>query len=156
MSSVKLIRTNADNPDFRTLVRLLDADLAVKDGDDHDFYNQYNKLDKIKQVVLAYEDNAVLGCGAIKAFEDESMQDALEVKRMFTLEEARGKGIASKILAELENWTKELGYKRCLLETGKRQPDAIGLYKKNGYQIIENYGQYRDMDNSLCFEKYLF
>jgi len=72
---------------------------------------------------------------------------------MFTLPECRGKGIATKLLNELEKWTIELGYEKCILETGKRQPEAIALYKKNGYKSIPNYGQYTGMDNSVCFEK---
>ena len=72
---------------------------------------------------------------------------------MYTAPESRGKGIASQVLRELENWASELSYKKCILETGKKQPEAIGLYKKNGYKIIPNYGQYAGVDNSLCFEK---
>ena len=79
----------------------------------------------------------------------------MEVKRMYTLPEFRGQGYAAKILLELENWAKELGYKSCVLETGKRQPEAIQLYKKNGYRIIPNYGQYKGIKNSICFEKIL-
>ena len=77
----------------------------------------------------------------------------MEVKRMFTLPESRGKGIATKVLNELENWASELGYAKCMLETGKRQPEAVRLYQKNGYKQIPNYGQYINMDNSVCFEK---
>jgi GNAT superfamily N-acetyltransferase len=77
----------------------------------------------------------------------------MEVKRMFTLPECRGKGVATKVLDELEKWATELGYKKCILETGKRQPEAIALYKKNGYKRISNYGQYVAMENSVCFEK---
>jgi hypothetical protein len=55
----------------------------------------------------------------------------------------------------LENWAGELSYAKCILETGKRQPEAIGLYKKNGYKLIPNYGQYAEAENSLCFEKEL-
>jgi putative acetyltransferase len=146
---VKLIRTDSDHPDFIALVKLLDTDLAIRDGADHSFYAQFNKIDKIKYVVLAYEDENPLGCGAIKAFDE----DAMEVKRMYVAQGNRGKGIASQILTELEKWTQELGYKKCVLETGKKQPEAIALYKKNGYKIIPNYGQYAGVENSVCFEK---
>jgi len=77
----------------------------------------------------------------------------MEVKRMFTSETSRGKGIASKILQELELWTAELNYKKCILETGLRQTDAVHFYKKNNYQQIDNYGQYIGIENSICFEK---
>jgi putative acetyltransferase len=146
---IDLIRTDSDNPDFITLVKLLDADLAGRDGEDHSFYAQFNKIDKIRHVVLAYENGKPLGCGAIKAF----APDTMEVKRMYTLPESRSKGVATKILSALENWAAELSYTRCVLETGKRQPEAIELYKKNGYKVIPNYGQYAGVENSVCFEK---
>jgi len=146
-----IIRTNSDNPHFIELVKLLDADLAEKDGAEHSFYAQYNTITKIKHVVIAYENSQPVGCGAIKEYSEAAM----EVKRMYTLPAYRGKGIAGHILWELENWAAELLYKKCILETGKRQPDAIGLYKKNGYQPIPNYGQYVGIDNSVCFEKKL-
>jgi GNAT superfamily N-acetyltransferase len=146
---IKLIRTSSDNEDFIALVRSLDIYLAEKDGKEHAFYAQYNKLDKIKHVVVAYENEKAVGCGAMKEYEPGSM----EIKRMYTSPESRGKGIATKILTELENWAAELSYKKCVLETGKRQSEAIELYKKSGYTLIPNYGQYAGKDNSLCFEK---
>jgi putative acetyltransferase len=147
----KLIRTNSDHPDFISLVRLLDADLAKRDGEDHSFYAQFNAIAKLKHVVVAYENSKAVGCGAIK----EQAPDSMEVKRMYVLPENRKGGIASQILTELEHWTHELGYPKCVLETGKRQPEAIELYKKNGYKIIPNYGQYIGIENSVCFEKQL-
>jgi GNAT superfamily N-acetyltransferase len=74
---------------------------------------------------------------------------------MYTLPESRSKGIATKVLNELEKWATELYYKKCILETGWRQPDAIRLYEKNGYKRISNYGKYAGIENSVCFEKEL-
>ena len=149
METIKLIRTNSDNPDFIELVKYLDAYLAEKDGDDHSFYNQFNKIDKIKYAVVAYQDDVPTSCGAIKEYNT----DTAEVKRMYTLPESRGRGIAGKVLTELETWAGELSYKKCILETGKRQPEAIALYQKMGYHVIPNYGQYAGIENSVCFEK---
>jgi len=59
------------------------------------------------------------------------------------------------ILKELEKWAAEKNCHSCILETGLRQPEAISLYKKNGYLSIPNYGQYKNMDNSVCFIKEL-
>jgi putative acetyltransferase len=146
---IKIIRTNSDNQDFIDLVKHLDADLAERDGGDHSFYAQFNKIDKIKYVVVAYENRKPIGCGAVK----EYAPNTVEIKRMYTLPEGRGKGIATKVLTELEIWAIELFYEKCILETGKKQPEAIGLYKKNGYKLIPNYGQYAEIENSLCFEK---
>lgn len=146
-----LKRTNSENPDFRELVVMLDKDLAIRDGDEHAFFAQYNKIASINHVVVAYENDVALACGAIKEYNSDTM----EVKRMFVLPEHRGKGIGSIILKELEDWTKELQYKKCILETGIKQPEAIQLYKKNKYSVIKNYGQYAEVESSVCFEKNL-
>jgi len=147
----RLIRTDSDNKDFRSLVSQLDEWLAFIDGADNAFYSALNKIDKIKNAVVAYEDEKPVGCGAVR----ELTADVMEVKRMFTLPDYRKRGIAKEILAELEKWSKELGYRKCVLETGKRQPEAIDLYLKRGYSRIANYGQYVGVDNSVCFEKEL-
>jgi len=146
---VKLIRVTSLNQDFIDLVKLLDAELAEIDGDEHVFYAQLNKTDKIKHVIVAYKDDKPISCGAIREYSPTTM----EVKRMYTLHEERGKGIATKILIELEKWATELSYQKCILETGWRQPDAIRLYEKNGYKRIPNYGKYAGLENSVCFEK---
>ncbi|KAA3639762.1 MAG: GNAT family N-acetyltransferase [Bacteroidetes bacterium] len=148
---LKIHRTNSSNPQFLLLVNDLNAELAVRDGEEYSFYAQFNKVDKINHVVVAYWDDLPVGCGAIKAFDEESM----EVKRMFVHPEFRGRGIASSVLEELESWTRELGFNKCVLETGKKQPEAIGLYSKSGYNIIPNFGQYAGVENSVCFEKKL-
>jgi len=148
---IHLTRTDSDNKDFIHLVKLLDAELAILDGEEHAFYAQLNKTDKIQTVIVAYENDKPISCGALR----EYSQTTTEVKRMYTLPECRGKGIATKVLNELEKWASELSYHKCILETGKRQPDAIWLYQKNGYKPIPNYGKYVKMENSVCFEKEL-
>lgn len=147
----KIIRTDSKNQDFIDLVKLLDADLAKRDGEDHAFYAQFNSIAVLKHCIVIYENNQPVSCGAIKEFDSRRM----EVKRMYTIPEQRGKGLATKSLIALENWSSELGYAYCLLETGKRQPEAIALYKKNDYKEIPNYGQYIGIENSVCFEKRL-
>ena len=67
--------------------------------------------------------------------------------------EYRGLGIGLNILKELELWASELNYSECILETGKNQPEAIRLYQKAGYAIIKNYGQYENIENSICMTK---
>jgi len=151
METVNIVRTNSKNKDFIDLVSKLNAELKVIDGDDHDFYMQYNGIDKLNNVIIFYQNNIAQCCGTFKEFNDTSV----EIKRMYTNKEARGKGFATKILLELEDWAKELGYKNTILETGKRQKDAVGLYKKNGYKITENFEPYIGIDNSVCFIKTL-
>ncbi len=144
-----LVRTNSDNADFRELVALLDADLQIRDGAEHSFYAQFNKIDKIREVVVAYENEKAVGCGAFK----EYSADAAEIKRMFVRPENRGRGIAGKILTEIETWAKELNFSECVLETGVKQPEAIRLYQKSGYEKIPSYGQYLNVKNSVCMRK---
>jgi|SRR5882724_8675886 len=146
---IRLLRTNSDNKDFADLVRRLDADLALRNGSQNDFYSQYNKIDMIRHVVIAYDDDTPVSCGAIKAFNDNSM----EVKRMYTSSESRGKGIALKVLAELESWAGELSYNSCVLETGTMNPEALALYRKCGYVPIPNYDQYAGIETSICMSK---
>lgn len=148
---MKLTRTNNTNSDFRALVKQLDAHLAVTDEDEHDFYHQYNGLDSINHVVMLYDGDQPLACGAFKPFGT----DAVEIKRMFTVAAARGQGLAVQILTELENWAAQEGFTRCILETGVRQPYAIRLYEKQGYSRIANYGQYAGVENSICMAKVL-
>ncbi len=144
-------RTTSDDTDFQALVTELDKDLAIRDGDDHAFYAQFNKIDMIRHVVIFYDGKTAVGCGAIKSYDERSA----EVKRMYVPLALRGKGIAALILSELESWAKELGYRSCVLETGLKQPEAIRLYTKCGYAVIPNYGQYAGVENSVCFEKVL-
>ena len=148
---INLIRTNSQNPHFRDLVRALDEELRILDGKDHGFYDQFNKIDNIQFAVVALEKEQPVGCGAIKAYSKNTM----EIKRMYVPVINRGHGIATLVLAELENWAREMDTVKCILETGKRQPDAIALYKKSGYKEIPNYGQYAHVENSVCFEKIL-
>jgi GNAT superfamily N-acetyltransferase len=146
---IKLLRTDSDDADFRALVALLDADLAIRDGEEHSFYAQFNKIDKIRKVIVAYQDEKAVGCGAFRKYE----ANVAEIKRMYVREENRGRGIAGKILAELERWAKELNFSECILETGIKQPEAIRLYEKSGYEIIPCYGQYLNVENSVCMRK---
>lgn len=147
----RLINTNSAHPDFIKLVQQLDADLAERDGTEHAFYHQFNSIQQLNHVVVLYDADEAVGCGAFKEIE----KDTVEVKRMYTLPAHRSKGHASRVLKALEQWAREENYSIAVLETGKRQPEAIELYKKNGYSIIPNYGQYIGIENSVCFHKNL-
>lgn len=148
---ITIKRTNSDDPNFQELVKLLDLELQERDGEEHLFYAKLNKTNTINYVVIAYNQDEAIGCGALRAYSNDTM----EVKRMFVPLNKRGQGIASAILAALETWCRELGIKKCILETGKNQPEAIALYKKNHYDIIPNFGKYEGVENSVCFEKEL-
>ena len=142
-------RTDSTNHHFQLLVALLDKDLQIRDGDEHAFYAQFNKIENIRNAVVCYIDDKPIGCGAFKEYEPYKA----EIKRMFVLPEYRGHKIGLNILNELELWAAELNYTACILETGKKQPEAIRLYQNAGYTIIPNYGQYENVENSICMMK---
>lgn len=144
-------RTDSHSSDFKNLVKSLDATLAHHNGDNDDFFAQFNKIDTIKNCIVAYIDEVPAACGAFK----ELSEDTVEIKRMFTNPEFRKRGLGSSIVGELENWAKELGYKKAVLETSKDLTNAISVYEKSGFQRIPNYGQYIGVDSSVCFEKRL-
>ncbi|MFZ6010045.1 MAG: GNAT family N-acetyltransferase [Bacteroidota bacterium] len=148
---IRLIRTSSDHGDFTNLVRRLDAELWERYEELQAQYARHNKVEKNNTVVLAYADNLPSGCGCFKKYND----DTVEVKRMFVAHDHRGKGIAGLILKELECWAKELGYSKVILETGLKQPEAIGLYKKAGFVVTENYEPYVNMKESVCMQKFL-
>jgi putative acetyltransferase len=142
-------RTDSANKDFQNLVVFLDEELAIIDGDEHAFYSQFNKIENIRNVVIAYVDEKAVGAGGFKAYKPK----VAEIKRMFVLPDYRGKGIAFQILQELEKWAAESGFSESILETGNKQPEAIALYHKSGYKNIPNYGQYENVENSVCMSK---
>ena len=146
---VTLKRTEADDKDFQALVVLLDAELRDRDGEEHVFYAQFNSLERIRHVVLAYHNGMAVGCGAFRPYDEQTV----EIKRMFVNHSLRGQGIAKSILTELEAWARENNYRQCLLETGYNQPEAIALYQKSGYEQVANYGPYAGIGNSLCMKK---
>jgi putative acetyltransferase len=146
---MELKKSTSTDPDFKFLISFLDAYLKVIDGEDHVFYATQNKLEPDVDVVICYKENIPVGCGAFKIITN----DTVEIKRMYVQPEYRGKGIAIAILQELENWAKQRNYTNCTLETGNRMQDAIALYKKAGYEIIPNYGQYIGVENSVCMTK---
>ena len=142
-------RTTSDNENFLSLVALLDEDLAIRDGEDHAFYAQFDTLDHIKNVVVGYQGSHAIGCGAFKPYN----KTTAEIKRMFVRPEFRGQGIAIGILTALENWATEYDFTNCILETGTNNPEAIQLYTKMGYSIIPNYDQYENVVTSVCLGK---
>lgn len=143
------IRTDSSNEDFKKLVSLLDKELAIRDGEEHAFYAQFNTIENLKNVIVAYEGRKAVGIGAFKKFKLQMV----EIKRMFVMACYRKNGIALQILQRLEDWAGELNYSKCILETGKKQPEAIALYKKSGYEVVPNYGQYENVANSVCMQK---
>ena len=146
-----LKRATSTDPDFQRLVVDLDKYLAEVDGDEHSYYAQFNGIVEIPHVVVAYEGDEPVGCGAFKKYDDS----IAEIKRMYVSPDQRGKQIGAKILTELESWAGELGYSATILETGHKQVAAVTLYKNSGYEVIPNYDQYAGVENSVCMKKRL-
>lgn len=150
--TMTLTRTTSENLNFQQLVNQLNAFLAEMNGSDHAFYNQFNGIAALHHVVVACDnDNKPVGCGGLKQVDNESV----EIKRMYVDPVQRGRGVGGAVLAELEAWTLELGFRACVLETSVKLPAAVHLYTKHGYVRTPNYGQYVDMPDSVCFRKNL-
>ncbi len=150
-SAIELVRTNQSNADFLELVKLLNQEQAIRNGDKNDYYMQFNQLSAIDHVIVAYQNKKAIGCGGLRAYDTQSV----EIKRMFTPIENRKQGVAAIVLAELEQWASELGYQNIILETGTMNPEAIQFYKKNKYKQIPSFEPYIDDEDSICFEKNL-
>ncbi|KAB1229857.1 GNAT family N-acetyltransferase [Chryseobacterium viscerum] len=144
-----ILRTDSTNTDFQNLVKSLDATLSEHNGENDDFFAQFNTIDTIKNCVVAYIDDIPAACGAFKPFSE----DAVEIKRMFTNPEFRKKGLGSAVVKELENWAAELNFKKAVLETSQDLKSAISIYEKSGFYKIPNYGQYIGVEQSVCYEK---
>ena len=147
---VRIVRTNSHNPEFKALVQLLNLDLAKRDGETHPL-SEFNDISNLNNVVLALKKGKAIGCGAISEYDSNSM----EIKRMYVSIEARGQRIGAKILAELENWSKELGKSKCVLFMGSKQPEASKLYQRNKYNHIAKYGKLKNIPDSICLAKVL-
>ena len=107
--------------------------------------------DDITAFFVAFNNDTPVGCGGLRELDPTEA----EVKRMFVDPSSRGTGVSTAILARLEQFGRERGYSRLVLETGDQQPDAIRFYSREGFERIPNFGYYVDSDNSLCFAKQL-
>lgn len=147
------IRTDGRNKDFIENCRLLDMDLDRRVGKiiKRDKYKKYNQLDEIREAMVVYEDHKAVGGGAIRKYDDETV----ELKRIFVHTEYQGQGIGSQLVSMLIEWALELGYKRMILETGELLVESCAVYKKLGFVVIPNYGPYVEMPQSLCMAKEL-
>jgi GNAT superfamily N-acetyltransferase len=148
---MKLVRTNNLNHDFQKLCHQLDSELNTRYGQVQSVYDEHNAIGKKSYVLVGYLGDIPIAIGCFKTLDEKT----IEIKRMYVSDEYRRKGLSKTLLSVLENWGKEEGFSIAKLETGKGQPEAINLYKKQGYIVIENYGPYIGMSNSLCMEKKL-
>jgi len=146
---ITIRRTNSHDPDFLLLVKSLDKALEERYGHLQQLYDQFNKIEYLETVVIAYSSGTAVGCVCFKNFQTNTV----EVKRMFVSAEFRGMGIGRALLNELEKWAAELGMKALVLELGNKQPEALHVYQRQGFQLIPCYEPYTGMDASICMKK---
>lgn len=148
---MQLIRTNSDHPLFLELVRLLNQELNERYGVLQGQYDEYNLFPIPVDVILLLEnDQKAIACGALRRFEDSNW---VEMKRVFVRSDYRGQGHSKPIILALEAWATEQGFDAIVLETGKRLHEAVSLYKRMNYAVIENFGPYIGMPLSICMKK---
>ena len=157
MPDIVFVRCSGENKDFAENCQLLDMDLDRRVGRviKRDKYKQYNRLDEIKEAIVVYVDGEVAGAGAIREYQYGDIENATEIKRVFVREEFQGKGIGTKLVSALLDWAKELGYRKVILETGELLAESCHVYRKLGFEKIDNYGPYIAMTESLCMMKEL-
>jgi GNAT superfamily N-acetyltransferase len=148
VSDIEIRTARFDDPDVQKLVADALADLAERyggSGDDtpvapSDFEPPAG------QFLVAVLNGEFVGCGGWRSHGADA-----ELKRMYTAPAARGRGVARRVLAAVEASARAHGRRRLILETGDRQPEAIALYTRSGYQLIDNFGYYRDEPGVLSF-----
>lgn len=150
---MKLVYTDGTNADFIALCALLDGYLNEIAGGEvnRKQYIPHNVAEDIQDVFLAYDGADPIGCAAFKPYGE----GAAEVKRVFVKEAYRGRGISKRLMNLLEKKALKKGYLRLILETGESLVSAMGLYRSAGFRVIQNYGPYKDMPESVCMEKRL-
>jgi GNAT superfamily N-acetyltransferase len=154
-------RVSFDHPDAVKLNDQVQAEYAVRYGDDGDATPLApSDFDPPNGVYLiAYDEYGspvATGGWRTQDTNDEGYRDGdAELKRMYVIEQARGNGLARRILAALEEDARAAGRLRMVLETGDKQPEAIALYLSSGYEPCEKFGYYRHCESSRCYAKAL-
>ncbi|MFV8355290.1 GNAT family N-acetyltransferase [Flavobacterium sp. XS1P32] len=146
---VRIVKTTSENPDFVNLISALDKSLWERYPELKSDYWGNNILEINPNVVILYLEGKAVGCGCFKKYQ----KNTIEIKRMFVSPDVRGMGLAQTILLELEAWARDLGYSFSVLETLYKQKEAIALYQKTGYGIVDNYDPYIGLENSICMRK---
>jgi GNAT superfamily N-acetyltransferase len=141
-----------DSTDAQRLIAALDAHLASRYSAEQRFgpnLRPQQIAPGLGTFVIARAEGRAVGCGAVRRLDEMSA----EVKRMYVEPELRGRGIAKLILDHLEAAALVMGIRRLVLETGINQAEAIGLYRRMGFDPVRCWGEYADVLTSVCFEK---
>lgn len=153
MENLDYKRVESDCKDFIMLSKELDKylDRAIGGADKREKFREFNYLETMDYVLVAYLGNIPVGCGALRQY----AADQVEIKRVFVKEEYRKNSIASRILNGLIHYAEECGYQEMLLETGEFLRESVRLYMQFGFQRICKYGAYVNIEESLCMGKKL-
>jgi GNAT superfamily N-acetyltransferase len=148
--AVEIREVRYDEPEVRTLVALALGDLSQRYGGSGDDtpVTAAEFAPPLGRFFVAFADGRMIGCAGWRAHGDDA-----ELKRMFTVPAARGRGIARRLLATVEESARADGRKRVILEMGDRQPEAVWLYRSAGYRRIEDFGYYRNYRGVLSFAR---
>ena len=111
----------------------------------------YNASAQIPDVLIAYDDGKAVGCAGLKRYDDKST----EIKRVWVQPEYRRQHIADKMMQLVEQKAKEQGFARVILQTRPQMTEAVGIYTKRGYKLIENYPPYDKLVGAVCYAKEL-
>lgn len=148
MKEINLKEVTYDSKDFIDLCARLDIHLDQGMGGEcnREEYKKYNGLQTLDYVVISYVDQMAVACGALRRYSDNE----IEVKRVFVSEDVRRQGIGKEIIKQLQQVAKNMGYQRMILETGSFLEASVQLYESVGFHIIDNYGAYKDLTESIC------
>ena len=146
---IRMERSNKLTEDFNLLDNLLDEDYYERFGEISLEYKKYNTLERVTGFVLAYDGATPVACGCIRQLGPETA----ELKRIFVRKEYRRRKIASRIIEECEEMARDEGFDKIALQTGAVMDEAITLYKKHGYEMVANYGEFAGDERSVCMEK---
>lgn len=148
-----------DDPDAVKLIEAVQQEYVVRYGDVDATPVEVAEFVAPRGIFLVgYLDDVPVACGAWRAHDGpapEFRPGDVELKRMYVVPSARGKGFARAMLAELERTAAAAGRVRAVLETGTEQPEAIALYESSAYHVIDNFGVYKNEPESRCFAKML-
>lgn len=148
-SKIKIVKTTSENSDFISLIKIFDAFLWERYPELKKDYWGNNLIEFNANVILVYLDEKPVASGCFKKYNENTV----ELKRMFVSPEARGLGLAQLVIKELEKEAVDQGVEVMILETLYKQTEAISLYQKTGFEIVENYEPYGGVLNSICMSK---
>ena len=150
---IDYIWTDGNNEDFQKFYLKTEEFYSsiVGGGKNREAFIPYNISESITDVLIASVEGAAVGCAGLKAYSDSDV----EIKRVWVDPEFRGNHISTAMMDALEAKAVELGFRRAILQTRPQMEEAVHLYTKRGYVLIDNYPPYDKLDGAICFAKEL-